>query len=51
MCVCKVCSLQDVHPHILYDLSWLAGPMDEGLCDLDLGNFEFLEFMLYFVIE
>lgn len=34
---CKTCT-----NNILYDLSWLAGPMDEGP-DLDLGNFEFLE--------
>lgn len=37
---CKTCT-----NNILYDLSWLAGPMDEGP-DLDLGNFEFLNITL-----
>jgi hypothetical protein len=38
---CKTCTNS-----ILYDLSWLAGPMDEGP-DLDLGNCEFFTSSVY----
>lgn len=38
---CKACT-----NNVLYDLSWLAGPMDEGP-DLDLGNLKFLNFTLF----